>query len=101
MDDAIAQIEAIGDRLKYAPTVYPVPHAYEGVKPLIDWAVMQDPFGNEFCLAALRRADLLPQIELVREPCWGTIRSPITATMIPPTKKIFPIETLSLPLAIA
>lgn len=22
----------------------------EGSRPLIDWAVMQDPFGNEFCL---------------------------------------------------
>jgi predicted enzyme related to lactoylglutathione lyase len=50
VDAAIAQIEAIGGRLKYAPTVYPVPHAYEGARPLIDWAVMQDPFGNEFCL---------------------------------------------------
>src|ERR671919_2954452 len=47
---AIAQIEAIGGRLKYPPTVYPMPHAYEGARPLIDWAVMQDPFGNEFCL---------------------------------------------------
>lgn len=50
VDAAIEQIEAIGGRLKYPPTVYPVPHAYEGARPLIDWAVMQDPFGNEFCL---------------------------------------------------
>lgn len=50
VDTAIAQIEAIGGRLKYPATVYPVPHAYEGARPLIDWAVMQDPFGNEFCL---------------------------------------------------
>ena len=50
VDDAIAQIEAIGGRLKYPPTLYPVPHAYEGARPIIDWAVMQDPFGNEFCL---------------------------------------------------
>ena len=50
VDTAVAQIEAIGGRLKYPPTVYPVPHAYEGARPLIDWAVMQDPFGNEFCL---------------------------------------------------
>lgn len=53
VDAAIAQIEAIGGRLKYPPTVYPVPHAYEGARPLIDWAVMQDPFGNEFCLVRL------------------------------------------------
>jgi catechol 2,3-dioxygenase-like lactoylglutathione lyase family enzyme len=50
VDAAIEQIEAIGGRLKYPPTVYPVPHAHEGARPLIDWAVMQDPFGNEFCL---------------------------------------------------
>lgn len=50
VDAAIVQIEAIGGRLKYPPTVYPVPHAHEGARPLIDWAVMQDPFGNEFCL---------------------------------------------------
>lgn len=50
VDAAIEQIEAIGGRLKYPPTLYPVPHAYEGARPLIDWAVMQDPFGNEFCL---------------------------------------------------
>ena len=50
LDVAIAQVERIGGRLKYPPTLYPVPHAYEGARPLIDWAVMQDPFGNEFCL---------------------------------------------------
>ena len=42
--------EAIGGRLKYPPTVYPVPRVPEGARPLIDWAVMQEPFGNEFCL---------------------------------------------------
>lgn len=58
IDAAIAQIERIGGRLKYPPTVYPVPHAYEGARPLIDWAVMQDPFGNEFCLVReLSRAE--------------------------------------------
>ena len=50
LDVAIAQVERIGGRLKYPPTLYPVPHAYAGARPLIDWAVMQDPFGNEFCL---------------------------------------------------
>ncbi len=50
IDVAIPHVERIGGRLKYPPTLYPVPHAYEGARPLIDWAVMQDPFGNEFCL---------------------------------------------------
>ena len=58
VDVAIAQVERIGGRLKYPPTLYPVPHAYEGARPLIDWAVMQDPFGNEFCLVrVLTRAE--------------------------------------------
>jgi len=58
VDAAIEQIEAIGGRLKYPPTVYPVPHAYDGARPVIDWAVMQDPFGNEFCLVReLTRAE--------------------------------------------
>ena len=58
VDAAIEQIERIGGRLKYPPTLYPVPHVYEGARPLIDWAVMQDPFGNEFCLVReLSRAE--------------------------------------------
>ena len=58
VDMAIAQVETIGGRLKYPPTLYPVPHAHEGARPLIDWAVMQDPFGNEFCLVReLTRAE--------------------------------------------
>ena len=50
VDTAIAQIEAIGGSLKKAPAIYPRPHSYVGERPAIDWAVMQDPFGNEFCL---------------------------------------------------
>lgn len=58
VDRAIERIEAIGGRLKYPPSVYPVPHAYDGARPLIDWAVMQDPFENEFCLVrGLTRAE--------------------------------------------
>jgi hypothetical protein len=50
VDLAIEQVEAIGGRLKRAPTIYPRPGSYPGEGPLIDWAVAQDPFGNEFCL---------------------------------------------------
>ena len=58
VDVAIAHVERIGGRLKYPPTLYPVPHGYQGARPLIDWAVMQDPFGNEFCLVReLTRAE--------------------------------------------
>ena len=53
---AIEQIEAIGGRLKRAPSIYPRPGsemAAQGVKPTIDWSVLQDPFGNEFCVINL------------------------------------------------
>lgn len=50
LDEAIPRIEGIGGSLKRAPSIYPRPHSYPGQPPSIDWAVMQDPFGNEFCL---------------------------------------------------
>lgn len=53
VDKAISQIEAIGGTLKKAPSIYPRPHTYPGERPTIDWAVMQDPFGNEFCLVSV------------------------------------------------
>jgi predicted enzyme related to lactoylglutathione lyase len=50
IDTAIRQIEAIGGTVKKEPSIYPRPRSYQGEPPSIDWAVMQDPFGNEFCL---------------------------------------------------
>jgi len=50
IDTAVEQIEAIGGTLKKAPSIFPRPNSYVGVPPTIDWAVLQDPFGNEFCL---------------------------------------------------
>lgn len=50
VDRAVAQVEAIGGRLKREPGRYPRPGSHPGEDPLIDWAVGQDPFGNEFCL---------------------------------------------------
>lgn len=49
VDDAIERIVAIGGRLKKEPSIYPRPGSHDAL-PVIDWAVMQDPFGNEFCL---------------------------------------------------
>ena len=40
-------------RLKQSPTIYPRPGSYPGEEPVLDWAVAQDPFGNEFCLVRL------------------------------------------------
>ncbi len=53
IDKAIAAIQAIGGTLKRAPSIYPRPGSHPGVPPQIDWAVMQDPFGNEFCLVSV------------------------------------------------
>jgi len=50
VDTAVRQIEGIGGTVKKPPSIYPRPHSYEGEPASIDWAVMQDPFGNEFCL---------------------------------------------------
>ncbi len=50
VDEAIEAIEALGGTLKRAPTIYPWPGSYPGEPPQLDWAVMRDPFGNEFCV---------------------------------------------------
>ena len=57
VDRAVAQVEAIGGRLKRAPSIYPRPGSFPGVDPTIDWSVMQDPFGNEFCVISLLSAE--------------------------------------------
>lgn len=50
IDDAIERIVALGGSIRKEPSVYPRPGAMPGRRPVIDWAVMRDPFGNEFCL---------------------------------------------------
>lgn len=50
VDQANRQIEAIGGTLKRPPVIYPKPGMYPGERPRLDWSVMQDPFGNEFCV---------------------------------------------------
>lgn len=50
MDNAIRDIIALGGRVKKPPSLYPRPGSYGDEPPTIDWAVMQDPFGNEFCI---------------------------------------------------
>ena len=57
VDTAIHEIEEIGGTLKKAPTIYPRPHSYPGESPTIDWAVMYDPFGNEFCVINVLTAE--------------------------------------------
>jgi len=50
IDTAIPQILELGGTIKKPPSLYPRPGSYPNSEPVIDWAVMQDPFGNEFCL---------------------------------------------------
>ena len=50
IDQAIEDIIELGGTLKKPPSLYPRPGTHSDDPPLIDWAVMQDPFGNEFCL---------------------------------------------------
>jgi predicted enzyme related to lactoylglutathione lyase len=57
VDEAIGRIQAIGGTVKKAPSIYPRPHSYPGEPPTIDWAVMQDPFGNEFCVISALTPD--------------------------------------------
>jgi predicted enzyme related to lactoylglutathione lyase len=57
VDEAIEQIQAIGGSVRRAPTIYPRPGSYPGERPRLDWAVMRDPFGNEFCLTTALRAE--------------------------------------------
>lgn len=53
MDSAIEQIVALGGTIRKPPSLYPRPGSYGDDVPRIDWAVMQDPFGNEFCIVEL------------------------------------------------
>ena len=50
MDRAVEQILALGGSVKKEPTLYPRPGSHGSEPPILEWAVMQDPFGNEFCL---------------------------------------------------
>jgi len=50
VDAAIVDILALGGTVKKPPSLYPRPTVTSVDPPVIDWAVMQDPFGNEFCL---------------------------------------------------
>ncbi len=50
VDWAVRRVLELGGVLKKPPSLYPRPGSHGGEPPALDWAVMQDPFGNEFCL---------------------------------------------------
>lgn len=67
IDRAIEQIVALGGSVKKPPSLYPRPRSHGAVPPVIDWAVMQDPFGNEFCLVSeLTDAEIDAVLEATR-----------------------------------
>ncbi len=63
IDRAIPEIEALGGRVKKEPSIYPRPGSFAGELPVIDWAVMQDPFGNEFCLVSVLSPEEIAAVE--------------------------------------
>jgi predicted enzyme related to lactoylglutathione lyase len=50
IDAAVQRIMELGGSVKKEPSIYPRPGSSVDVPPVADWAVMCDPFGNEFCL---------------------------------------------------
>ena len=67
IDRAIEQIVALGGSVKKPPSLYPRPGSHGTEPPVIDWAVMQDPFGNEFCLVSeLTDAEIDAVLEATR-----------------------------------
>lgn len=52
VDEAIEQTARLGGSVKKEPSIYPRPGSFPGKPPVIDWAVMTDPFGNAFCLVS-------------------------------------------------
>lgn len=63
IDRAIEQIVAIGGHVKKQPSIYPRLGSFPGKRPVIDWAVMTDPFGNEFCLVSELTEDEMRAVE--------------------------------------
>ncbi len=67
IDRAIEKIVGLGGRIKKPPSLYPRPGSHGDEPPAIDWAVMEDPFGNEFCLVSdLTDAEIAAVLEATR-----------------------------------
>jgi predicted enzyme related to lactoylglutathione lyase len=50
VDVAVRRVQALGGGLKVGPALYPRPLSEADGPPVIDWAVVTDPFGNELCV---------------------------------------------------
>lgn len=94
VDTAISQIESIGGQVKKKPSLYPRPGSFEAQVPLIDWAVMQDPFGNEFCLVSELTNDEIAAVVSAMESGRGLAtdrdwRAAARRTPLPPRVDMF------------
>ena len=65
VDRAVGQIIRLGGTLRKVPSIYPRPGSFPGNRPVIDWAVMRDPFGNEFCLVSVLTREEAAAVEAV------------------------------------
>jgi len=59
VDRAVAEVIALGGTVVKPPGPFP-----EGA-PVLEWAVMADPFGNEFCL--IRDVQPIPLVDIGQE----------------------------------
>jgi predicted enzyme related to lactoylglutathione lyase len=59
VDRAVAEVIALGGSVVKPPGLFPESD------PLLEWAVMADPFGNEFCL--IRDVQPIPLVDIGQE----------------------------------
>lgn len=67
MAAAIEQVLAIGGSLHMGPTIFPRPGMFPGEQPVIEWSVMQDPFGNEFCLVRVLEEEEVAALDAAKD----------------------------------
>lgn len=67
MAAAIEQVLAIGGSIQMGPTIFPRPGMFPGDQPVIEWSVMRDPFGNEFCLVRVLEEDEVVALEAAKD----------------------------------
>jgi predicted enzyme related to lactoylglutathione lyase len=70
VDLAVEHVQRLGGGLKVGPAIYPRPLSGADGEPAIDWAVLTDPFGNEFCV--IRGLEDVEVAALRSSSLWGT-----------------------------
>jgi predicted enzyme related to lactoylglutathione lyase len=97
VDVAIAQIQVLGGGRKTAPSIYPRPGSFPGEPPVIDWDVMHDPSGNEFCLVRVLDDDEVAALEAAGvvgptdDAHWREVARSARHGVTPPTAGALPV----------